>query len=166
MIEADPIAAAVRAAMTTRTEWTGTASELLGALAEMAGERVAKAKTWPESPRALAGRLRRAATFLRKIGIDIGFRARRPGADANDPHHHNRQTRFTRNPKDASVRIVRTARRPAERQVWQRLRFTGRDRRTVRADPLKANIQIGADGADEVHPPQSVPENAGWSARL
>ena len=73
MIEADPIAAAVRAVMTTRTEWTGTASELLGALAEMAGERVAKSKRWPDSPRALAGRLRRAATFLHKIGIDIGF---------------------------------------------------------------------------------------------
>ena len=73
VIDADPIAAAVRAVMTTRTEWTGTASDLLGALAEMAGERVAKAKTWPDSPRALAGRLRRAATFLRKIGIEIGF---------------------------------------------------------------------------------------------
>jgi hypothetical protein len=73
VIDADPIAAAVRAVMTTRTEWTGTASELLGALAEMVGERVAKSKTWPDSPRALAGRLRRAATFLRKIGIDIGF---------------------------------------------------------------------------------------------
>jgi len=73
VIEADPIAAAVRAVMTTRTDWTGTASELLGALAEMVGERVAKAKTWPDSPRALAGRLRQAATFLRKIGIDIGF---------------------------------------------------------------------------------------------
>jgi len=73
VIEADPIAAAVRAVMATRTEWTGTASELLGALGELAGERVAKAKTWPDSPRALGGRLRRAATFLRKIGIDIGF---------------------------------------------------------------------------------------------
>ena len=39
VIDADPIAAAVRAVMATRTEWTGTASELLGALAEMAGER-------------------------------------------------------------------------------------------------------------------------------
>jgi hypothetical protein len=76
VIEADPIAAAVRAVMTTRTEWTGTASELLGALAELAGERVAKAKTWPDSPGALAGRLRRAATFLRKIGIDISFDAK------------------------------------------------------------------------------------------
>ena len=73
VIDADPIAAAVRALIAARTEWTGTASELLDALAEMAGERVAKAKTWPDSPRALAGRLRRAATFLRKIGIDIGF---------------------------------------------------------------------------------------------
>ena len=73
VIDADPIAAAVRAVMTTRTEWTGTASDLLGALGEVAGERVAKSKTWPDSPRALSGRLRRAATFLRKIGIEIGF---------------------------------------------------------------------------------------------
>ena len=73
VIDADPIAAAVRAMMATRTEWTGTASDLLGALAEVAGERVAKSKTWPDSPRALAGRLRRAATFLRKIGIEISF---------------------------------------------------------------------------------------------
>ena len=38
-----------------------------------AGERVAKSKTWPDSPRALSGRLRRAATFLRKVGIVIDF---------------------------------------------------------------------------------------------
>jgi hypothetical protein len=73
VIDADPIAAAVRAVMSTRTEWTGTASDLLGALAEVAGERVANYKTWPDSPRALAGRLRRAATSLRKIGIEISF---------------------------------------------------------------------------------------------
>ena len=73
VIDADPIAAAVRAVMATQTEWTGTASDLLDALAEVAGERIAKSKTWPDSPRALAGRLRRAATFLRKVGIEIGF---------------------------------------------------------------------------------------------
>jgi len=28
---------------------------------------------WPKSPRALAGRLRRAQTFLRALGIDIAF---------------------------------------------------------------------------------------------
>ena len=73
VIDADPIAAAVRAVMTERTEWTGTASDLLGALGEAAGERIAKSKTWPDNPRALSGRLRRAATFLRKIGIEVSF---------------------------------------------------------------------------------------------
>ena len=75
VIDGDPIATAVRAVMATRTVWTGTASDLLGALAEVVDERVAKSKTWPDGPRALAGRLRRAATFLRKIGIEIGFGA-------------------------------------------------------------------------------------------
>lgn len=74
MIDADPVATAVRAVMARQTVWMGTASELLGTLAEAAGERVAKAKTWPDTPRALAGRLRRAATFLRKIGIEFTFR--------------------------------------------------------------------------------------------
>ena len=150
VIDADPIAAAVRAVMTTRTEWTGTASELLGALAEMAGERVAKAKTWPDSPRALAGRLRRAATFLRKIGIDIGFEREGRARTRIDPHHHDRQTRLARNRRGATVRIVRTVRRSAEGQFrqWLRVagladgrrrrgRFSGRDRRNRPRQPVE-----------------------------
>src|SRR5262249_27299471 len=73
VIDADPIAAALRALMATRTVWTGTASDLLGALAKLTGEGVAKSKTWPDSARTLSNRLRRAASFLRKIGIEIGF---------------------------------------------------------------------------------------------
>ncbi len=73
VIEADPVGSAVRSLMASRTEWTGTASDLLGALSKEVTERIAKAKTWPDSPRALSGRLRRAATFLRKIGIEIEF---------------------------------------------------------------------------------------------
>jgi len=73
VIDADPIANAVRALMTDRTEWAGTASDLLKTLSELVDERVVGAKTWPDSPRALSGRLRRAATFLRKIGLDIHF---------------------------------------------------------------------------------------------
>jgi hypothetical protein len=71
VIDADQVAAAVRDLMSTRTVWTGTASDLLGALACHGVDR--QVRTWPDSPRALAGRLRRAATFLRKIGIEIGF---------------------------------------------------------------------------------------------
>ena len=74
VIDADPIASAVRAVMGSRTVWTGNASDLLGALGEVVGERAGKSKSWPDSPRALSGRLRRAATFLRKIGIEIVFK--------------------------------------------------------------------------------------------
>jgi hypothetical protein len=73
VIEADPVGASVRALMATRSEWTGTASDLLGALGEIAGERVLRSKTWPDSPRALSGRLRRSATFLRKSGVSMAF---------------------------------------------------------------------------------------------
>lgn len=73
VIEVDPVATAVRALMLERIEWTGTASDLLAALSEEAGETVAKSKTWPASPRALSGHLRRMATFLRKVGIEIDY---------------------------------------------------------------------------------------------
>jgi hypothetical protein len=82
VIEADPIAAAVSAIMTLRTEWTGTATELLDALGKVAGDRVANSKTWPDGPRALAGRLRRAATVLRKAGIDVSWGSRKGHAGA------------------------------------------------------------------------------------
>jgi hypothetical protein len=72
LIDADPVALAIRNLTATQTEWRGTASELLGALSEIVGE-TRRAKTWPDSPRALSGRLRRAATVLRTIGIRIDF---------------------------------------------------------------------------------------------
>ena len=122
VIDADPIAAAARAVMATRTEWTGTASELLGALAEVAGERVAKSKTWPDSARALAGRLRRTATFLRKIGIDIRF-GREGRARTRIIHITTTGTPpAPETRRGATVRIVRAVRIRTETQSGQRLR--------------------------------------------
>jgi hypothetical protein len=72
VIETDQVATAVRTFMSTRMKWAGTATELLTALTAAVGEHIAKAtKTWPDSPRSLSGRVRRAATPLRKIGIEI-----------------------------------------------------------------------------------------------
>jgi hypothetical protein len=183
VIDADPIAAAVRAVMATRTEWTGTASDLLGALAEAAGERVAKSKTWPDSPRALAGRLRRAAPFLRKIGIEISFgregRARtRTIHIATTPTPENTGARPSAssapsapapksNPANGfAVPPPRTLTNDADGR-------TDGSRRggapTVRTNPLKSNAETAADGADANHPPQSGPEKtgtSGWRARL
>jgi hypothetical protein len=62
IIDADPVAALVRDIMAERNSWTGSAHDLLS---ERTG--------WPKNPRALAGRLRRAQTFLRALGIDIVF---------------------------------------------------------------------------------------------
>jgi hypothetical protein len=67
-----------------QTVWTGIASEFLGALAELAGERVAKGKSWPDSPRAPAGRI---VHRCRKANVGNGFwdqsaRTQTSGADA------------------------------------------------------------------------------------
>jgi hypothetical protein len=74
LVDADPVAARVRAVMANRRTWTGTASELLRAGAESAGDSPSsEATAWPKNPRALAGRLRRAQTFLRTLGIEMTF---------------------------------------------------------------------------------------------
>jgi hypothetical protein len=51
--------------MADRAQWTGSASDLLQVGTNRFG--------WPKSPRALAGRLRRAQAFLRTLGIEIVF---------------------------------------------------------------------------------------------
>jgi hypothetical protein len=73
IIEADAVAACVRTIMVGRTIWTGSASDLLRLCAESAREDLARGIGWAKNPRALAGRLRRAQTFLRTLGIEIAF---------------------------------------------------------------------------------------------
>jgi hypothetical protein len=65
IIDADPVAALVREIMADRAQWTGSASDLLQVGTNRSG--------WPKSPRALAGQLRRAQTFLSTFGIEILF---------------------------------------------------------------------------------------------
>ena len=55
-----------------RTEWTGTASELLEELNEST-DKFRQGKYWPNGPRALANLLRRVAPNLRRLGIDTDF---------------------------------------------------------------------------------------------
>jgi hypothetical protein len=63
IIDNDPVAAVVREIMADRAQWRGSASDLLQIGVNRSG--------WPKSPRALAGRLRGAETFLRTLGIEI-----------------------------------------------------------------------------------------------
>jgi hypothetical protein len=177
VIDADPVAAAVRAVMATQTEWTGTASQLLAALVEMAGERVAKSKAWPDSPRALAGRLRRAAAFLRKVGIEVTFgregRARtrtirlaaglentvaRPSTPSALPPSEVAPLRSNGLPADAARTVVG----PADGSKAD-------PPTSVRSKPLKTNGGTVADDADgRVAHRSGLEENTGaaWRGRL
>jgi hypothetical protein len=73
VIDKDPVAACVREIMADRGTWTGTASDLLRAASAFAGEGPASWRNCARNPRALAGRLRRAQTFLRALGIEMVF---------------------------------------------------------------------------------------------
>ena len=74
VVEADPVAACVRAIMAVRPQWSGTASDFLRAADQLQRNEVAiRRPDWPRNPRALAGRLRHAQTSLRAVGIDIAF---------------------------------------------------------------------------------------------
>jgi 5S rRNA maturation endonuclease (ribonuclease M5) len=70
-LEADVVATAVRAHMADREEWLGTPSELHEVLKEHISETTQKSKVWPKAPNKLSGRLKRAATFLRAVGIHV-----------------------------------------------------------------------------------------------
>jgi hypothetical protein len=180
VIDADPIAAAVRDLMGGRTEWTGTASDLLGVLANIAGERLASAKTWPNGPRALAGRLRRAATFLRNVGIEVGFkkegRARTRViriigmGDVPSPEYDG----FPPSAPSASSAASSDSKpsigfQPSELRTVADAGKCEDAIPTARANPLNLNGGTVADGADANSPPQSdgAKTNAkGWRLRL
>jgi hypothetical protein len=176
VIDADPIATAVRALMQAQTEWTGTASDLLGALAEMAGERGSKAKTWPDNPRALAGRLRRAATFLRKIGIDIAFtregRARTRIIQitiAPEPESAATKASASSAPS-ASSENANSTDGFGDQDFWtvgdSADGSRASDGSTVRDNALNSPSEDKADCADANRSPQTAPENTLWAARL
>ena len=176
VIDADPVAAAVRslmAAQAVRTVWTGNASDLLGALAEMVGERAAKSKTWPDSPRALAGRLRRAAPFLRKIGIEVGFwregRSRTRTINITTTPSFVMPKNVGTQPSTPSAPSVSLPKsNPTDRFAARSVRTVADDADgsgkgptlTVRANPLKTNGADDADGADANSPHQSTPKKA------
>ena len=72
IVDADPVAACVREIMAERSAWIGTAADLLRAGTDR-GSHGSNNIGWPKNPRALAGRLRRAQTFLRALGITVAF---------------------------------------------------------------------------------------------
>jgi hypothetical protein len=74
ILEADPLAVCVLKLMAEHSSWAGTASDLLHAATGLARDELSKQSAdWPKNPGTLAGRLRRAQTPLRMLGIEISF---------------------------------------------------------------------------------------------
>jgi hypothetical protein len=171
VIDADPVGSAIRSLMDARTVWTGTASDLLDALAAEVGEKVAKTKTWPSSARGLSGRLRRVTTFLRKIGIEITFnkegRARtriirislatdREGTASSRPSAPSAEITKVVHGNGSEAMQVRTVSTPADANG----KSAGRG--TVRENPGNPALADDVDGADA----KSREQSGGWRARI
>jgi len=144
VIEADLVATAMQTFMASRTKWTRTSSDLLGALKMAVGEDQTKLKEWPPSPRALSGRLRRAAATLRKTGIEVIF-DRAPNV--------GRARIITIQLSGGGDRPDRPD-RPADNDLPLDGPVDGRDdgaptvQSTVQSNPLKNNVLDGVDGMD------------------
>jgi hypothetical protein len=70
LIDADPVASAVRSLIGRRGNWLGTATELDGLLRALFGK-IDEWSGWPKEPRLLARRLRDLETSLMKVGIEV-----------------------------------------------------------------------------------------------
>ena len=154
---------------------------LLAALAQVVDERTAKSKTWPDSSRAVGGRMRRAANFLRKIGIEVDFK--------REGHLRNRVIKITTTqaraaPEHAGAQSSAPSAPPASmpkssaanRFAAQPLRTVAhnadddanRNAPIVRAKSLKSKAGTHADDADANRPNQSAPDKTRtrWRARV
>jgi hypothetical protein len=70
-LEGDVVAVAVRSLMADRETWEGAPSDLLETLEALVPESTRRSKAWPKAANSLSNRLRRAATFLWAIGIEV-----------------------------------------------------------------------------------------------
>jgi hypothetical protein len=141
-IQASPVATAVKAFMTNREEWSGTAETLLAQLTTTIGEKAARSRGWPSLPHLLSGQLRRAAPNLRKIGIQVEW---------SEGHHYGRVITILKNGGDADPQHALETASPASPGAAQDGGLTpgngdGRDARDAR------DTKTGAgDGARRRH---------------
>ena len=147
--------------MATRTKWTGAASDLLGALTELVDEAQRRSKSWPNTPNTLSGRLRRAATFLRKAGIEIAF-------DRETNHQRSRSIYIPVLPESGGDFASAPSASSAPDNTPLRNNGLPEDKlptvddaaddrlvRSGRTDPLKSTGSDGADDTDANNTPHS-----------
>jgi hypothetical protein len=138
MVDIDPISACVRDFMSERSSWTGSAADLLRINVErisQTGDNIG----WPKNPRALAGRLRRAQTFLRALGIEISF--------SREGRSGTRIIRMRRSFENTVSTVSSARSRPSERSPLDSASRPS-DNRQAGCAPNPHTPSAAADGAD------------------
>ena len=136
-LESDLVAVAVQALAAHHRQWSGTATALLEELGKFMPETARRSKYWPKAAGPLSGRLKRAATFLRAVGIEV---------------HRARDSERTR----TKLLTIRCVERPnqgsadATAAPRTQLRTQGED-----GNPLEERELDAADAADAVFGAQS-----------
>ena len=97
-LESSPVAQAVQELIKVTPEWRSTATDLLDELEKYVSEKITKSKSWPKSPSALSGQLRRLAPNLRAVGIEIDF-------DERESHSGKRFLRIRKAEKNAVTAV-------------------------------------------------------------
>jgi hypothetical protein len=118
-LEADPVAVAIRTFGEKLPEsdppWKGICKDLLEKLETFTSESTRKSPAWPKTPRALSGRLRRMATYLRQVGINVDFPA--PGTKGTGGARH---FSLSRTPMHSTASTATTATGDPNPQINQR----------------------------------------------
>ncbi len=167
VVEADPIAEAVRAILADCAgKWEGTASLLLEAVNMRVSAEVKNERGWPKDASRLSARLKRVSPALRRVGVEI--------ETVREGHDRTRKLVLRRLPgveKTASAPSAPSAARLSNGLVRTRgadvssaaasAPFAGRpadaaadagNTGTVRSNALKTNDADAADAADGVSP--------------
>ena len=71
ILETSLVASAILKFMEDRKEWTGNATELLGFLDQIVGDKASKNKYWPKTSSVLSRRINEVKTNLREVGVLI-----------------------------------------------------------------------------------------------
>jgi hypothetical protein len=156
VIEADPVATGLREFMATKTEWNGTASELLSLLSIVVTEAERRGKAWPTAPNKLSGRLRRQATFLRQVGIVI--EDRREGKNRTRKLYIKRREEVGKQPSAPSAPsasgdgTISDKDLEADDQADDKSEADTTARPTVRPNPLKTQAADDWTIADDKSP--------------
>ncbi len=105
-LQADQVASTLQSWMEEKSEWSGSASELLAKLSAHAGEQVSRVKGWPRLAQHLTRRLRQASVFLERSGIEVEFRKTK------------RQTEVWLSRKGGPGNVATSATAPQSSSLW------------------------------------------------